>query len=160
MMMMMSVSASSLQNQLTTLKSQTNQTNFQKSQKTVGQTAMGKDSFMQLMLAQLANQNPLEPVDSTQQLAQQAQFTQVEELQKLNTALTKNSQASDAALYSGKQVEYQDSSGQTQTGIVESVSFGSSSIGLNVNGKVVTPSQITKLYASTPQITTNTGTSA
>ena len=102
----------------------------------------------------------MEPVDSTQQLAQQAQFTQVEELQKLNTALTKNSQASDAALYSGKQVEYQDSSGQTQTGIVESVSFGSSSIGLNVNGKVVTPSQITKLYASTPQTTTNSGTSA
>ena len=151
MMMMMSVSASSLQNQLNLMKTQTNETNFQKAQQTKGQTAMGKDSFMQLMLAQLANQNPLEPVDSTQQLAQQAQFTQVEELQKLNTALSKSSQASDAALYSGKQIDYTDSNGQKQSGLVDSVSFGASSIGLNVNGNVVTPSQITKLYANSGQ---------
>ena len=151
---MMSVSASSLQNQLNTMKTQTNETNFQKAQQTKGKTAMGKDSFMQLMLAQLANQNPLEPVDSTQQLAQQAQFTQVEELQKLNTALTKNSQASDAALYSGKQIEYKDNNGQTQSGIVNSVSFGTDGIGLNVNNKIVTPSQVTKLYANSGQVPT------
>ena len=150
----MSVSASSLQNQLNTMKTQTNETNFQKAQQTKGKTAMGKDSFMQLMLAQLANQNPLEPVDSTQQLAQQAQFTQVEELQKLNTALSKNSQASDAALYSGKRIEYKDSNGQTQSGIVDSVSFGTDGLGLNVNNKVVTPSQIIKLYANSGQAPT------
>jgi flagellar basal-body rod modification protein FlgD len=154
MMMMMSVSASSLQSQLNLMKTQTNETNFQKAQQTKGKTAMGKDSFMQLMLAQLANQNPLEPVDSTQQLAQQAQFTQVEELQKLNTALTKNSQASDAALYSGKQIEYTDSNGQKKAGLVDSISFGANSIGLNVNGNVVTPSQITKLYANSGQTVT------
>jgi flagellar basal-body rod modification protein FlgD len=154
MMMMMSISPSSLQSQLTTMKSQTNQVNFEKSQATKGQTSLGKDSFMRLMLAQLQGQNPLEPVDSTQQLAQQAQFTQVEELQKLNATLNKNSQGSDASLYSGKQIEYKDSSGQIKTGLVDSISFGKDSLGLNVNGKVVTPAQVTKLYATNPSTTT------
>lgn len=153
MMMMMSISPSSLQSQLTTMKSQTNQVNFEKSQATKGQTSLGKDSFMQLMLAQLQGQNPLEPVDSTQQLAQQAQFTQVEELQKLNATLNRNAQGSDAALYSGKQIEYKDSNGQTKTGLVNSVSFGKDSLGLNVNGTVVTPAQVTKLYATNPSTT-------
>jgi flagellar basal-body rod modification protein FlgD len=153
MMMMMSISPSSLQSQLTTMKSQTNQVNFEKSQATKGQTSLGKDSFMQLMLAQLQGQNPLEPVDSTQQLAQQAQFTQVEELQKLNATLNRNAQGSDAALYSGKQIEYKDSNGQTKTGLVNSVSFGKDSLGLNVNGTVVTPAQVTKLYATNPTTT-------
>ena len=152
-MMMMSISPSSLQSQLTTMKSQTNQVNFEKSQATKGQTSLGKDSFMQLMLAQLQGQNPLEPVDSTQQLAQQAQFTQVEELQKLNATLNRNAQGSDAALYSGKQIEYKDSNGQTKTGLVNSVSFGKDSLGLNVNGTVVTPAQVTKLYATNPTTT-------
>ncbi len=149
----MSISPSSLQSQLTTMKSQTNQVNFKKSQATKGQTSLGKDSFMQLMLAQLQGQNPLEPVDSTQQLAQQAQFTQVEELQKLNATLNRNAQGSDAALYSGKQIEYKDSNGQTKTGLVNSVSFGKDSLGLNVNGTVVTPAQVTKLYATNPTTT-------
>ena len=149
----MSISPSSLQSQLTTMKSQTNQVNFEKSQATKGQTSLGKDSFMQLMLAQLQGQNPLEPVDSTQQLAQQAQFTQVEELQKLNATLNRNAQGSDAALYSGKQIEYKDSNGQTKTGLVNSVSFGKDSLGLNVNGTVVTPAQVTKLYATNPTTT-------
>ena len=153
MMMMMSISPSSLQSQLTTMKSQTNQVNFEKSQATKGQTSLGKDSFMQLMLAQLQGQNPLEPVDSTQQLAQQAQFTQVEELQKLNATLNRNAQGSDAALYSGKQIEYKDSNGQTKTGLVNSVSFGKDSLGLNVKGTVVTPAQVTKLYATNPTTT-------
>jgi flagellar basal-body rod modification protein FlgD len=148
MMMMMSVSASSLQNQLNTLKTDTNQVNFANGQKNVGKSSLGKDSFMQLMLAQLQNQNPLEPVDSAQQLAQQAQFTQVEELQKLNASLSRNSQSADAALYSGKKIEYKDENGLDKSGIVESVSFGSNTLGLNVGGKIVTPSQVTKLYAN------------
>jgi flagellar basal-body rod modification protein FlgD len=147
-MMMMSISASSLQNQLNTLKTQTNQVTFQKNQKTVGQGSMDKDGFTQLLLAQMANQNPLEPTDSSQQLSQQAQLSQVEELQKLNTTLSRNNQGADAALYSGKRIDYTDSAGQAQSGVVESILFGDDSIGLTINGNTITPSQVTKLYAN------------
>lgn len=46
-----------------------------------------KDMFMRLMLAQLQNQNPLNPQDGAEFVAQLAQFTQVEGISKLNTSV-------------------------------------------------------------------------
>jgi len=50
-------------------------------------TEKDKDMFMRLMLAQLENQNPLEPQDGTEFLAQLAQFSTVEGIGNLNTAM-------------------------------------------------------------------------
>jgi len=56
-----------------------------------GQTSnmksVGKDEFMKLLLAQLKNQNPLEPMDGTDFAAQLAQFSSLEQLKNLNTTL-------------------------------------------------------------------------
>jgi flagellar basal-body rod modification protein FlgD len=41
--------------------------------------AVNKDMFMQLLVAQLRNQDPLHPSDGTQFVAQLAQFQQLEE---------------------------------------------------------------------------------
>jgi flagellar basal-body rod modification protein FlgD len=53
-----------------------------------GQTAnkneLGKNEFMELMIAQLKNQNPLEPQDNGQFISQLAQFSSLEEMQKLS----------------------------------------------------------------------------
>jgi len=49
---------------------------------------LGKDDFMRLMVAQLQNQDPLNPMDSTQLASQTAQYTSLEQLQNLNTTLT------------------------------------------------------------------------
>jgi flagellar basal-body rod modification protein FlgD len=46
-------------------------------------TAVTKDMFLQLLVAQIKNQDPLNPADGTQFLTQLAQFQQVE--QSLNT---------------------------------------------------------------------------
>ncbi|MEM6955740.1 MAG: FlgD immunoglobulin-like domain containing protein [Myxococcota bacterium] len=43
-------------------------------------TSMGRDDFMQLLVAQLQNQDPLEPMDSEQMVTQLSQLTSVEEL--------------------------------------------------------------------------------
>ncbi|MCX6635772.1 MAG: hypothetical protein NT090_11935 [Acidobacteria bacterium] len=41
---------------------------------------VGKDDFLRLLVAQIRNQNPLNPADGVEFLTQLAQFTQLEEL--------------------------------------------------------------------------------
>jgi len=48
-----------------------------------GNSAISKNMFMQLLVAQMKNQDPLNPSDSTQFLSQLAQFQQLE--QGINT---------------------------------------------------------------------------
>ena len=44
---------------------------------------MGKDVFLQLLVAQMRYQDPSNPVDSSQMMAQTATFTQVEKLEEI-----------------------------------------------------------------------------
>ncbi len=45
---------------------------------------LGQDAFLQLMITQMENQNPLDPQDNSEFVAQLAQFSSVESLDKLN----------------------------------------------------------------------------
>lgn len=74
-------------------------------------SVMGKDDFLNLLVAQLQNQDPLNPTDSTEFTAQLATFSSLEELQNINSTLEsmETSQAvltnSQAVDYIGKQVQ-------------------------------------------------------
>lgn len=48
---------------------------------------LDKDAFLKLMMAQLQNQNPLEPVDNKEYMAQMAQFTSVEQLSNISKSM-------------------------------------------------------------------------
>ncbi len=50
--------------------------------------AMGKDDFMKLLVAQLKNQDPLNPMDGKDMAAQLAQFSSVEQLMAMNKSIT------------------------------------------------------------------------
>ncbi len=57
-----------------------------------------KDVFLQLMVAQLKNQDPLSPADSAQFMGQLAQFSQLEQLVGIRQELTSlNQMAASAA---------------------------------------------------------------
>ena len=51
--------------------------------KKAGDSAMGPDAFMKLLVAQLKYQNPMAPTDGQQYMTQMATFTQVEKLDQL-----------------------------------------------------------------------------
>ena len=56
--------------------------------KTTGNSAMSKDDFLKLMVAQLQQQDPLNPSDPTQFTAQLAQFSSLEQLINVNGNLS------------------------------------------------------------------------
>ena len=60
--------------------------------------AMGKDQFMKLLIAQMQNQDPMNPMQGDQMAAQLAQFSSLEQLQQMNTTLSAQSGASASLL--------------------------------------------------------------
>lgn len=61
---------------------------------------LGQSAFLELMITQLKNQNPLDPQDNSAFVAQLAQFSSVEGLEKLNVSMSSmsNSYKSSSAL--------------------------------------------------------------
>ena len=49
---------------------------------------VSKEAFMQLLVAQIKNQNPLNPTDGVQFLSQLAQFSELEQLININSELS------------------------------------------------------------------------
>lgn len=74
--------------------------NSLKSKATGNKSGMDKESFLQLLVAQMKYQDPLQPTTNTEYVSQFAQFSQVEQMQ--NMAAT--SELSRASSLVGKQV--------------------------------------------------------
>jgi flagellar basal-body rod modification protein FlgD len=75
-----------------------------------GSSALGKDAFLQLLVTQLKNQNPLDPQDNTAFVAQLAQFSSLEGITTLNDTVNslsgglQSSQALQASSLVGRSV--------------------------------------------------------
>jgi len=66
-------------------------------QKLEGQ-ALGKDAFLELMMTQLAHQDPLSPLDNQEMIAQMAQFSSVEQMGMMNENMQKSVDQNDQIL--------------------------------------------------------------
>jgi len=110
---------------------------------------MGKDTFMKLLVAQMANQNPMEPTDDKEMIAQMTQFSTLEQITNMATESTKSataSQMSQAVNLLGRTVTYLDTDGNKQTGTVDQVSMVNGAPNLTVGGDDgITTSQITQV---------------
>jgi flagellar basal-body rod modification protein FlgD len=60
-----------------------------KKMRTVGDSQLGKDAFMSLLLTQMKNQDPTNPLKSHEMAAQLAQFTALEKLNNINEGIEK-----------------------------------------------------------------------
>jgi flagellar basal-body rod modification protein FlgD len=117
--------------------------------------AMDKEVFLNLLVAQLRNQDPSSPMDTTEMMAQSTQLASMEQL----TALTDTSRESFALQMRiaasglvGQQVSVLDEDGKTHTGVASAVSFagevpmvtvGDLTVPLDQVSAVATPNQTT-----------------
>ena len=135
-----------VQNQIQTLQNNTAQVNYQRGLEHLGKTSLDKNAFLQLLMAQLANQDPLSPVDNSQFLSQQAQLSQVEKLDQLVDVLGGTQMLSQASTLVGKNVDIKDGD-NTITGKVTSASIVDDKVTVLVNGKDYLAKNITTVYA-------------
>ena len=99
---------------------------------------LGQDAFLQLLVAQLQNQNPLEPVSNFEFVSQIAQFGTLEQITALNQALSGFAEFAALGQLSsmiGKEVTvFNPDTQATVTGIVSAVTFDTGAPRLIVDG--------------------------
>jgi flagellar basal-body rod modification protein FlgD len=111
---------------------------------------LGRDTFLNLLVAQLKYQNPMSPADGTEFLAQTAQFTMVEKLTQLadqSKQLLSDNQSLAAASLLGKTVSWADADGAIQHGAVTSAAFGSDGAMVRVGEQQIPFNQIRDVSA-------------
>jgi flagellar basal-body rod modification protein FlgD len=60
-------------------------------------SGLGRDAFLQLLVAQMSHQNPLQPQTDGEFIAQLAQFSSLEQLTTMNTTLARMAKAMGVA---------------------------------------------------------------
>ena len=106
---------------------------------------LGTDDFLKLLVAQLKNQDPMNPTSGTEFLAQTAQFTMVEKLSAMSVQyadLLVAQKVSQATSFIGLRVSYADGSGSAVTGLVSSVRLDAAGPVLSVGGRDVVLSSV------------------
>ena len=100
---------------MTTISQLNDTTSTTKTTASEKSNTLGQDQFLTLLVAQLQNQDPLNPADATEFTAQLAQYSQLEQLFNLNDAMEglteaqTNAQKISALSLMGKEVVVEDS---------------------------------------------------
>ncbi len=109
---------------------------------------LDKNAFMQLLVTQLKNQDPMAPTDNQEFIAQLAQFSALEEMQGVNENLValallqegnaQLTQLTNSSALIGRTIVYADgTSGDELSGIVDSVHLADGGVLLSVGGKEI-----------------------
>lgn len=134
--------------------------------KSGGNEALGKDAFLQLLVTQMKNQNPLEPQDNGEFVAQLAQFSSLESMQNLTSTVDsiatiyKSSQALQASSLVGRSVQVETSNasfdpvkGLTGSVVVLTPSSGTTVKVYDANNALVDTLDLGDLSAGTQSFT-------
>lgn len=114
---------------------------------------LGKDQFLELLVAQMSQQDPLSPMDSRDSIAQLAQFSALEQMQNLNEqveALRHAGGLLDGALLQGAPVEAVLSHGETLHGVIERMAWTpSEGLLVHIDGMPISIKDISELRVLT-----------
>lgn len=119
---------------------------------------LGQDAFLQLLVAQLRYQDPLNPASSTEFLAQTAQFTMVETLEEMastNAELLSANRMLGASSLVGREVTYYDDAVGEVSGTVSGARFDAAGAVLTIGDVQVPMARVTAIGAATgtpPQV--------
>ncbi len=114
-------------------------------------SGMDKDAFLQLLVAQMKYQDPLEPTSNTEYISQYATFSQVEQMQNMAATM----ELSRASSMVGKlvTVETTDSNGETKQvqGMVEYVSYENNKAYVSIDGTLYSADDVVGVVDETYQ---------
>ena len=99
---------------------------------------LGQDEFLQLLVVQMRNQDPLKPVSDTEFIAQMAQFSNLEQTKEMSSDIAKLRQSTafnQATALMGKQVRLLSGEDTFTKGIVTDLTVKDGEVSLIVNGK-------------------------
>lgn len=101
---------------------------------------LGKDAFLKILLAQMRNQDPLNPADGAAMIAQLAQFSSLEQMQNLNTKLDRLIEVQLLGELSGlvgKLVSFSGENDEILEGTVQSLVWGGDKSQLRINDALI-----------------------
>ena len=115
----------------------TSATSMENTKKKKSNSTVDKDQFLQLLVAQMKYQDPLEPTSNTEYISQYATFSELEQMQNMSASL----ELARASSLVGQTVlaEVTDSSGNTRTiqGNVDFVQYENNKAYLSINGELI-----------------------
>ncbi|WP_342578307.1 flagellar hook assembly protein FlgD [Psychrobacillus sp. FSL K6-2843] len=136
-----------------------------KTAKTTGNSTLGKDEFLKILMAQLQNQDPTNPMKDNEFIAQMAQFSSLEQMTNLTKAFEKYAEAQEQTQmieysnFAGKQVKWHELTDKLDeagkpittegTGLITGVKFVNGSVEFTLSdGKKITPGNISEVLSS------------
>lgn len=108
--------------------------------------ALAQDQFLQLLVSQLQNQDPLNPVSDKEFISQLSQLSSLQSLQSLDAnfaQVLRLQQLTSGTTLVGKTVTYTDDVGNTQTGKVTAVAVNDGQFQLTVGNATVPLDKVT-----------------
>ena len=106
----------------------------QSTEKTSSNNGLDKNAFLQLLVAQMKYQDPLEPTSNTEYVSQLATFTELEEMQNLVSAADKERASTLVGQIVTVKVTGANGSETYQQGVVDYVTYEGSKTLLGING--------------------------
>lgn len=139
--------------------------NYRKPTKQTGNSELGKDAFLQLLITQLQHQDPTNPMDDREFISQMAQFSSLEQMQNMTKAMEsllasqQQTQMMNYATFVGKEVKWHEITEEKDekgnpvvnegTGVIESLKFVDGSVVFVLaDGKEITPGNISGILGS------------
>lgn len=136
--------------------------NYQKPTRQTGNSELGKDAFLQLLITQLQHQDPTNPMDDREFISQMAQFSSLEQMQNMTKAMEsllasqQQTQLMNYSTFIGKEIKWHEITEQKDekgdfvvnegTGIIESLKFVDNSVVFKLtDGKEITPGNISAI---------------
>lgn len=113
--------------------------------------ASGRNEFLQLLVTQLQNQDPLEPVGQTEFLQQLAQFSTLEGIERLNASfadLLRAHELSEGLALVGRRVRFTSGEGEfVQEGRVEEATVQNGRVLLRIGDQEIARENVRSVLA-------------
>lgn len=137
-----------------------------------GNSTLGKDAFLKILMTQLQNQDPTKPMDDSQFIAQMAQFSSLEQMTNLTEAfkefasVQEQSQMIEFSSFVGKNVKWHELTDQKDengnpitsegTGSITGIKFINGKVEFTLaDGKVISPGNISEVLSGSVSSNSN-----